>query len=202
MIALLDDGVRRNLTDALCRSDEHTRDARADRIALAAESAASFGIIAGRAESLALLDEARTCYVNGQNIAALIVALSYVEHALADALNPNGDPNKLTLEAAIRAARGKGLFDDDLLDRADQLRKYRNPYVHRRPGDDADTLGARIMALKEHPRTIQEGDAIEALKVMYGFLRHELHGAPRITEGWQETGLSTPDRSDPRTGHT
>lgn len=174
MTTLSDDDVRQRLTIALRQSDEETRAGRVERIVEASACAVPFGIIAGRAESLALLEEARTCYVNGQNIAALIVALSYVEHALADSL----DPKRRTLEVAIETARARGLFDADLLRRADQLRKLRNPYVHRRPEDDADTLGARIMTRKEHPRTIQEGDAIDALKVMYGFLRHELYGQP------------------------
>jgi len=171
-----EDDARQRLFVALQKGDDSSRASRIERIIQASAHEVSFGIISGRAESLALLEDARTCYVNGQNIAALIIAVSYIEHELADALNPNGDPSKLPFEAAIKAARRECLFDVELLEQADHLRRLRNPYVHRRPADDADTLGARIATRKEHPTTIQEGDAIEALKVMYGFLRHKLYG--------------------------
>lgn len=86
--------VRLRLSSALQQADNDTRDGRVERMIQASAHAVPFGIIHGRIESLALLEEARMCYVNGQNIAALIVALSYVEHALADALSPRGGPSK------------------------------------------------------------------------------------------------------------
>ena len=166
---------RQRLLSALAQADASSREARADRIAWVSVHAVPFGAIWGRAESLALLEEARTCYVKGQNIATLILALSYVEHAISDALPASAGRG---LAKAISEARTQGLFDLGLLGRADRLRELRNPYVHRRPDDDADTLGARITERKAHPRSIQEEDAREALEVMYGILREELARNP------------------------
>lgn len=104
--------------------------------------------------------------------------MAYVEHAIADALPSSGTKRSATLQQAMAEARTRGLFEVRLLDRADRLREVRNPYVHRRPDDDADTLGARIVQRREHPRSIQEEDAKEALEVMHGILRTELARNP------------------------
>jgi hypothetical protein len=114
-----------------------------------------------------------------------VLALAYVEHALNDALPPIPEPppgtkKKLspTIKAAIAQARAAELFPDHLLDGAEVLSDFRNPFVHRRDDDDPDTLGSRVWDRKTHPGTILEQDAKDALEVMYGFFHHALAPPP------------------------
>ena len=158
------------LLAAFAGFDESNRTMRVERSMWASQHVPAFSAIQGRPESLALLEEARSTFVSGHHVAALIVAMAYVEHAIADALNPAEDTWGPSMEKAIRRAKAQNLFDSKLLERADRLREIRNAYAHRRPHDDKDTLTMRFRELKEHPKTVQERDAQEALEVMYGSL--------------------------------
>lgn len=170
--------ARQRLTDALAKWDDSSRTARVDRSLWASEHQVAPSALFGRPETLALLQEARSCYVHGQPIGALVLAMSYIEHAIADSLPPRTPARGgMSLKAAIEEARAGHLFPPDLLDRANHLRELRNPYVHRRPFDDERTLGHRFHAARMHPREIQEADAREALEVMWGMLRHQLFGS-------------------------
>lgn len=153
-----------------------TRGLRADRILWASAHVPPYTTIAGRSESLALLEEARGTFVAGHYVATLMVAMAYIEHALGEALNPEGDKRSPMMAEALKLARQHDLFSSALLDRAAQLSRIRNPYAHLRPVEDGDTLWQRMHAAKIHPRVLQEADAKEALSVMYAFLREELTG--------------------------
>lgn len=169
--------ARERLMNAYATWDDNTRNARVDRGLWASGHQVAPSALWGRPETLALLQEARSCYVHGQNIGALVLAMSYIEHAIADSLPPRPPARGgMSLKAAIEEARAGHLFPPDLLDRANHLRELRNPYVHRRPFDDEHTLGHRFHAARMHPREIQEADAREALEVMWGMLRHQLFG--------------------------
>lgn len=128
-------------------------------------------------ETTAVMQEARDSYIHG-SFATLVLALDYVEHVINDALPlPVPKPGKTkargpTITDAIKLARAGQLFPADLLDGAEILSDFRNPFIHRRGDEDADTLGSRISSRKTHPRTIQERDAKDALIVMYGFFRY------------------------------
>ncbi|WP_286563989.1 hypothetical protein [Variovorax brevis] len=121
--------------------------------------------------------EARDSCVHGNFIATLVLALACVEHVINDALPPIPEPapgkkkRSPQMTDAIKQARDAKLFSTDLLDGAEILTTFRNPFIHRRDDEDSDTLGRRVWSRKAHPRTILEHDARDALQVMYGFFR-------------------------------
>lgn len=129
-----------------------------------------------RSETSAVLQEARSSYIQGNFIATLILALAYVEHVINDALPPPLSKRRSpTMADAIKQARAAVLFPDDLLDRATVLSDFRNPFVHRRDAGDPDTIAQRVRNRKSHPRTILEQDARDALLIMYGFFRYSFN---------------------------
>jgi hypothetical protein len=107
------------LIDALAWYDEHSRVARAERIAWASSLYQTQGIVAGPIVPLHLMEEARISFVNGQFMAVVLSATSVVEHLLLENLEANSIPgNKNTLAAAIACARKAGLVDDNYLGRS------------------------------------------------------------------------------------
>ena len=76
-----------------------------------------------------------------------------------------------TLDIGIQRAAENNLFPSDLLSRAQELRKIRNSFAHRRAPGDPDSFDSRFLARSQHPDLILEADAKEALEVMYAFFR-------------------------------
>ena len=173
-----DTAIRERLIQALSRSDDSTRTERADRIEWLAQHDSRPSAFAGAVDTLRLMEEARACFVCGHFVAALLLVTSFIEHTLADELQElglaKGDP---PLGRLIALARDHLSLPGDLLDRADRLRKLRNPFTHRRSGEDPDTLGNRFRSAKTHPATIMENDAMLALGVMYELFQLTLRGA-------------------------
>jgi len=61
-----------------------------------------------------------------------------------------------------------------LLDRADKLRRIRNPFGHYRPEGDPDGVVARFRSGGVHPTTVLEADAKLAVRVVYEALLETL----------------------------
>lgn len=155
------------VNDALVRSDEMTREERARRLEWLAPHMGGPGAISGAVEALALLEEARVCFIQGQFIATLLVATSFIEHTLAEELEGEFPLKKRpTVEDLIKAARTKLSVPVDLLDRTDRIRRLRNPYTHLRPTNDPDRLGNRYREERRHPNAVMEDDAKLAISTM------------------------------------
>ena len=169
---------KQRLIEALEYSDEQNRENRADRLIWLSQFQTEGGLVAGRLEPLSLLEEARVCFMNGNFIAALLTATSFIEQTLVVELEeravvgPRG-----TLQKAIETARAANLFSSALLDGADQLRLIRNPFVHRKPDEHTHSLGTRFRAQGVHPDSVLEADARLALELMYGYFHSTLRRA-------------------------
>ncbi|CAN7142234.1 MULTISPECIES: hypothetical protein [unclassified Variovorax] len=180
-----DEEFRERVVASLERNDAVTRPERAERHIWLSQHYVRVGVYLERTETSRVLEEARTSYIHGNNIATLVLALAYVEHMLNDALPPVPEPEpgqkkkrSPQITDAIEQARAARLFPDNLLDGAKILSDFRNPFIHRRDGGDPDTLGARIVSRRTHPTTILEQDAKDALEIMYAFFRHSLRPWP------------------------
>lgn len=167
------DPASMSLEKALARFDISSRPCRIERTKWLGQFATP-RIVVSRMEPAALLSEARDCYVFGQFVAVLILATAYVEHSLTDMLADrgivdlkNGGKSKRNLEWILDRALEAGLIDHDVHGLADEVRRIRNPYSHRRRGDDPDGLSARFTGEARHPDAIREGDARKALQVMF-----------------------------------
>jgi hypothetical protein len=170
------DGIER-LIEALAWHDNESRAKRAERIAWASGLYQAPGVVMGRIVPLALMEEARICFVNGQFMATILSATSVVEHLLVDELETRGVSGKKgTFRDAIECARKAKAFPitTPMLDDADQLRQRRNPLVHRNADEGEHSLGERYLKRQVHPRTVLEGDARFALTLMYDFFRSVL----------------------------
>jgi hypothetical protein len=128
-------------------------------------------------ETALVFEEAASCFIYGHFIATILLATSFVEHWLTGSLRSRGYSRQASqgLAAAIKFARAKNLADPIVLDKADQLRVIRNPFVHLKDFDHEQTVTQRTLEHKTDPWTLSENDAREALIAMYGIAMHSFH---------------------------
>lgn len=173
------DQPRQELLQALSESDAMRRDARADRIEWLSLHTNIPSFIAGRAETLQLLQEARETFVDAHFASALLTAMAVIEHILIEDLQLRQlTEGSLKFGRALQLAKEKTLFPPDWLERATRLSERRNPFAHLRNEDDPQTLSARIQSEARHPRAIMEEDARDAIELMYSFFNATLREWP------------------------
>lgn len=162
--------IREKLLKALEYSDSETRGARAERIEWLSLHSSTTPVVMGRAETLQLLEEARQSFISGHFVAALIVAMAFVEHTLVEELQLlgiiKGSP---PFSEVLTVAADQKVFPPDWLTRAKLLSLRRNPFAHLKPEEHGHTLGVRIREEQRHPLTIMEADAKDAIDLMYNF---------------------------------
>ncbi len=158
------------LPEALEESDSGHK--RAERIVWLSQHQVPYGLISGPTDSMRLLREAGCCFVYGQYVATLVLAGTFIEHALVDALQRRNLAGRISsFKTAIQRAAEKSVFPTDLLARADELRKIWNPFAHPKQQGHQHSLGNRFVARKQHPQSDLEEDAKAALEVMFAFSR-------------------------------
>lgn len=162
--------AKQRLDEALAHNDGHTRSARVNRLVWLSRFEQLPGLVAWRLEPLALLEEARVCYINGHYIAVLLTATAFIEQVLVEALEdrairvPRG-----TLAHMVETARAAELLPAELLDQTDRLREIRNPFAHRKPDGHVHGLAARYRAEQIHPTSLLEEDALHAIELIYRY---------------------------------
>lgn len=161
---------RSKVLRALSESDEMRRDRRADRMIWLSGHLPNFGVMAGPMDTMSLIEEARSTYLDGHFVAAVLTALALIERLITAELTARGIQCR-RLEVAIQKAREHTALPADLLTSAERVRRKRNAFTHPRPEDDPDNFGNRFMASKRHPNAILEEDAQEALSLMYALLK-------------------------------
>ena len=116
------------------------------------------------------MEEARQCFVNGQFVAALMLAASFIEHKLSDALRSKElITDSPSFASAIELAQANQVFPPDLLQRTNRIRQVRNPFAHRKPDNHEHSLGNRFLSQHVHPQTVIESDAALAVQAMYEY---------------------------------
>jgi hypothetical protein len=130
-------------------------------------------------ETLLVFQEAKSSFIYGNFVAAIVMASSFVEHWLSASLDERGYQKEASrgLASSIKCARANNLVAPLLLDKADRLRLIRNPFAHLKSFDHEHSLNQRLMRKRAHPAALLEADAQEALITMYGiaiyaFARH------------------------------
>jgi hypothetical protein len=161
---------RESLMQAIEAADQRRRDLRADRIEWLALHEVNPPMVIGRTETMHVLREAREVFVDGHFVAALMMAMSFIEHTIVEELqilgHVSGSPS---FAQAIETAKEKKTFPLDWLERAKTLSLRRNPFAHLKEGNHPHTLGMRVRNEKRHPRVIVETDAKDAIELMYKF---------------------------------
>lgn len=79
------ESLEAKVLSALQRSDEASRPRRVKRIAWLSGHQVAVNSI-GPVDTMAVLDEAKDCFVYGHYIATLLLAVAFIEHTLADEL--------------------------------------------------------------------------------------------------------------------
>jgi hypothetical protein len=117
-----------------------------------------------------LFNEARRAFINGEFIGTILLAQSFIEHWLQSKLEAKGfvfSRSKQGLNYILTCLRDGRLMHEFLIDKIDQLRKMRNPFVHVRPFDDPHNIVERSYKLGKIPDMVLENDAKDALSLMY-----------------------------------
>lgn len=180
-----DDTLEKKAKEALFAYDESTRAGRAARLIQIGTFADLPSAYMGRTETLHLLEEARQVFVNGHFVAALMLAVSVIEHCIAEecalrSLIKVSQPLGVILEISKQNA----VLPKEWVDDIGLLVKRRNPFAHLKPPGHPHGLGRRIRLEKRHPKQIVRQDAEIAVRYMYKVFNE----SPRVSR--RPVGLS------------
>lgn len=119
-------------------------------------------------ETVFVFGEAKMTFLNGEFVATLVLANAFIEHFLGSLIMSKGyvKESKKGLAAIVKCAREQHLVSYFILDRVEEMRKFRNPFIHIRDADK-DRLSHKTFILKSNPGTILEEEAKRALSIMY-----------------------------------
>ncbi|MFN3375891.1 MAG: hypothetical protein ACK40S_05005 [Burkholderiaceae bacterium] len=163
------------LDEDLRTSDDRRRPERIQRIVWLSEHDGLPSAIMGRAETLYMLREARDVFVDGYYAAALLLAISVINHSLIEELqlrgSLQGDPG---LNAVLHKSEELQILPTEWFPPIRRLVSRRHPFVHFKEPDHKHALGARIRQEKTHPVRLLERDAQEAIVFMYRVFRATL----------------------------
>ncbi len=123
-------------------------------------------------EPVLVFEEAKMTFLDGHFVGTLLLAFSFIEHVFAGILRARGFEREARggMKTIIKCLRANSLADAFLLDRAERLRRNRNPFVHLKPFDSTasePTLMSRSFSMGQDPFAAVEADARDALTLMY-----------------------------------
>ncbi len=125
-------------------------------------------------ESSIVFGEAKMAFINGEFAATVMLAQAFIERRfqLIFEAEDNKKVAKATMEAKIEQLRADGDIPSFVLEKIDDIRKKRNPFVHLKPADHEYNLGRRLMAairsdLECSIDSMMFNDAKDALAMMY-----------------------------------
>jgi hypothetical protein len=159
---------------ALERAEKRTLPVRAARIRwLSKVIPKNYGFVMPL-ETACVFEEAKASFIYGNFAAAIVLAAAFVEHWFIASLASSGYKKEASkgLAACIKFARDNKLVDALVLDKADQLRLIRNPFVHLKLFDHKHNVAQRAWKFKTDPWAMLEDDAKDALVAMYGVARY------------------------------
>lgn len=121
-----------------------------------------------------VFEEAKSTFVYGHFVAAIVLAAAFIEHWFFAHLAARGYKKEGSkgLAASIQCARDHKLVPLFLLDKADHLRLIRNTFVHLKSFENMHNIGQRSVNQRKRPEHLIEQDAKEALTIMYGVALH------------------------------
>jgi len=120
-------------------------------------------------ESSIVLEEAKLSFLNGADLATVMFAQAFIEHLLQIHVDNLGQPKvaRRGLKAIAAYVRETEPQHAYLMGLVDEVRRFRNPFMHLREFDDPDRLTQRLLANPGSPEQVLEGEAKRALAIMY-----------------------------------
>lgn len=164
-----------DLESALRAHDERTRDARMQRIIWLSDHEQLPSVLMGRAETMHLLQEARSVFVTGHLAATLLLAVSVINHCLVEELQLRGELNRDPgFETVLRKCETLAVLPKDWFEPLRQLAARRHPFVHFKEPEHEHALGARVMLEHSAPAQLMKVDAELAVEYMFKVFRATL----------------------------
>lgn len=157
------------IESALHKYDRNSFSERAERLKWVQKVFPSGYGFAMPPETAYVFDEVKNVFVDGAFVSTILLATAFIEHWLSSILQNRGFERDAErgMNAIIKCLRREGLVHDYLLQKADKLRKIRNPFVHLKNFDNVDRVTQRAMIQGRNPIAILEDDAKEAVSLMY-----------------------------------
>ena len=137
-------------------------------------------------ESSICFEEVRRCYLDGSDLAVVLLCLAYVERELAGQLYAAGwEPaKKAPLRAVLEKAHEDGWLSGEDWRTYVELAALRNSHAHFRAPLSKTTLTARSVGESALPQEVLERDARQAVVAMARIVRRQ--SGPRVA-------LATPE---------
>lgn len=137
----------------------------------------------GGIESSICFNEVRRCYLDGSDLAVVLLCLTYVERELAAQLYAAGwEPAKeAPLRAVLEKAHEDGWLSGEEWRTYSELAKLRNSHAHFRAPLSKTTLTARSVGESTLPEEVLETDARRAVVAMARIVRRQ--SGPRAALG-------------------
>ena len=160
-----------DLTEWLATNDAKTRAVRSTRLRelLDILPVPSNGLIfLGGEESAICFDEIRRCYVDGSNLAVVLLCLAYVERELAAQLYAAGweDAKKARLGAVLEKAHDGGMLSALEWRKYRELSDLRNSHAHFRAPGSPTSLMSRTIKEENREGEVLAKDARRAMLAM------------------------------------
>ncbi len=155
----------------LAKIDKDSFARRVERLKFVESITGDLGMM-GSLEIVLIFREAGWAYINGAFISTILLSQAFIERRLHEFMVEKGleSEAKHGAQVIIKYCRKHQLVNEFLLDKFDQLRQIRNPFVHVKPLDHPFALGQRIFFEKAAPDEVMENDAKEALSLMFTLL--------------------------------
>ena len=129
----------------------------------------------GGVESTMCFEEVRRCYLDGSDMAVVLLCLAYVERELAAQLYAAGwEPaKKALLRAVLEKAYEDGVLSEQEWRTYSELAELRNSHAHFRAPLSPTTLTARSVADSVLPGDVLAKDARQAVLAMARIVRRQ-----------------------------
>lgn len=156
------------VTQYLSEMDQETLEARASNLSFVIGIAPDSGFVMPH-ESFLVFTEARDAFVNGLYVATVMLTQAFIEHRLQIFMDEIGERAAASkgINAILKRLRVIRPEHDFILDKLDQLRAFRNPFIHLKPPDHPHTIGQVSLQRRVHPNQLLFERARESLSLMY-----------------------------------
>ena len=129
----------------------------------------------GGEESMICFDEVRRCYLDGSDMAVVLLCLAYVERELAARLYAAGweKAKKARLAAMLERAYEDGVLSELEWRTYRALANFRNSHAHFRAPNKQTSLMARTVEENALPREMLKEDARKAVLAMVRIVKRQ-----------------------------
>ncbi len=133
-------------------------------------------LLLGDMEFVFTFGEIKECYINGHFIAVIVLTQSFIEKIFTKFFLERGFEKETNygIDKMIKFARKNALIHSTILDKVDELRLKRNPFVHSKDFEYPHSLSKRSFKNMTIPEKQLEKDAKEGIEILFFILSNKL----------------------------